>query len=293
MAVTSLNAAAQDPQLSQYYSNPIMLNPAYSGGSEVPTIFLNYRNQWPGLDAYKTSVVSADIPIDKISGGFGLLFLNENAGSLKTNNLGLSYAHTLKLTEDFSVRPGLQVNYIRKGIGGVGNEFIYSLSPVMSKAVELISFSSGLLASGKKYNAGFVIHHLTKLNESFIAGANSPLSRRYSMHGSIILKSGKFNISPHMLYWTQGSLQQLNTGFYINRGLLSTGLIYGHAPQNPDILVVSLGIRHKYFRIGYSYDISVSKLGMKLYGSHEFYLTGLIPHKRERKRLIPANLPVF
>lgn len=304
MSTLAINAKAQDIQLSQAYSNPILLNPAYSGGSESPAVFMNYRHQWPGFSPYITSIVSADIPIDKFSGGLGLSFINDKVDPFKTDNWGLSYAYSLKLPENISVRAGLQGNYIRKSIdrnklpfGTVTDPrsgFTYTAQPIQIKdKAGFFDFSTGLLASGKVFNIGFAVHHLTEPNENLMYNGISPLPKRYSAHGSFTLFMDKFNFSPHLLYVRQGPFQQLVSGIYLNRNLFSTGLMCRHIPGNPDAVIITLALRHKYFRVGYSYDSAVSKPVMKIFGTHEIFLVGFIPYKKERKRLIPANLPVF
>ena len=39
----------QDPIFTQFYSNPIYLNPAFSGTNKCPRFVMNYRNQWPAF----------------------------------------------------------------------------------------------------------------------------------------------------------------------------------------------------------------------------------------------------
>ncbi len=52
---------AQDPQFSQFYANPLYLNPAFAGGALAPRVMMNYRNQWPGLAAnYVTTSFAVD-----------------------------------------------------------------------------------------------------------------------------------------------------------------------------------------------------------------------------------------
>ncbi|MGB5929648.1 MAG: type IX secretion system membrane protein PorP/SprF, partial [Cyclobacteriaceae bacterium] len=46
---------AQDPQFSQYYAAPLYLNPAFTGASGQGRAGLNYRNQWPSIDANFTT----------------------------------------------------------------------------------------------------------------------------------------------------------------------------------------------------------------------------------------------
>ena len=65
---------AQDPMFTQFYSNPIYLNPAFSGSNKCPRIVSNYRNQWPGFSGdFITTSVSYDQYIDAIKGGLGVM----------------------------------------------------------------------------------------------------------------------------------------------------------------------------------------------------------------------------
>jgi hypothetical protein len=43
------DAKAQDPEFTQFYANPLYLNPAFAGTNRCPRLVMNYRNQWPSL----------------------------------------------------------------------------------------------------------------------------------------------------------------------------------------------------------------------------------------------------
>ena len=59
---------AQDPQFSQFYANPLFLNPALAGFIDCGRVNLNYRNQWPSLaNAYITYSASYDQNIPGIN----------------------------------------------------------------------------------------------------------------------------------------------------------------------------------------------------------------------------------
>ena len=45
----SSEAQAQDPQFTQFYANPLYLNPAFAGTARCPRLVMAYRNQWPSL----------------------------------------------------------------------------------------------------------------------------------------------------------------------------------------------------------------------------------------------------
>ncbi|MFM7667320.1 MAG: type IX secretion system membrane protein PorP/SprF, partial [Bacteroidota bacterium] len=44
-----LNSQAQDPTFTQFYANPVYLNPALAGSHGCPRLASNYRNEWPQL----------------------------------------------------------------------------------------------------------------------------------------------------------------------------------------------------------------------------------------------------
>jgi hypothetical protein len=65
-AFISAVADAQDPSFSQFYANPVNLNPAFTGTTELPRLVLQYRNQWPTRGAtFTTYSVSFDMILPK------------------------------------------------------------------------------------------------------------------------------------------------------------------------------------------------------------------------------------
>ena len=47
--LSEIKIFAQDPIFTQFYSNPVYLNPAFTGSNKCPRIVSNYRNQWPSF----------------------------------------------------------------------------------------------------------------------------------------------------------------------------------------------------------------------------------------------------
>ncbi|MAR99334.1 MAG: hypothetical protein CMD21_01330, partial [Flavobacteriales bacterium] len=89
---------AQDPAFSQFFANPLYLNPAMAGTNICPRVSLNYRNQWPGIGkTYVTSSASYDQYVDKLGGGIGFAIAKDvaGAGNLNTTHISASYAYTL------------------------------------------------------------------------------------------------------------------------------------------------------------------------------------------------------
>ena len=74
-------AWAQDPQFSQYYSAPLYLNPALAGITQQGRAGINYRNQWPSIDAnFETFSLYVDNNFDEKNSSVGLLFVNDKEG---------------------------------------------------------------------------------------------------------------------------------------------------------------------------------------------------------------------
>ena len=58
---TCMKLNAQDPKFSQFFANPIYLNPAFTGTNVCARLHLNIRDQWPAIQgAYAAYSASYD-----------------------------------------------------------------------------------------------------------------------------------------------------------------------------------------------------------------------------------------
>ena len=75
----------QDAEFSQFFSNPLYLNPAFAGTNSCPRLSTNHRAQWTGLpNIFNTTSVSYDQNFDEIHGGLGIIIVNDKlARSIK------------------------------------------------------------------------------------------------------------------------------------------------------------------------------------------------------------------
>ena len=71
---------------------------------------------------------------------------------------------------------------------------------------------------------------------------------------------------PNIIFQYQKGFMEMNIGTYVKQGNLTFGAWY----RNRDAFIVSFGVNTKSFRLGYSYDITVSQLNNGVSGgSHE------------------------
>ena len=74
---------------------------------------------------------------------------------------------------------------------------------------------------------------------------------------------------PNVIYQYQNGFMELSVGTYVKYGPLNIGVWY----RNRDAFILTAGINTGKFKLGYSYDVTVSKLNNGVSGgSHEISL---------------------
>jgi type IX secretion system PorP/SprF family membrane protein len=292
----------QDAEFTQFYANPIYLNPAFAGTHLAPRATLNYRNQWPGIPGtFVTSCFSYDQQVESLHGGVGIMFMNDQmASSLQNNRISASYAYQIKLSRNFSIRAGFegafwqkQLNYNELTFGDMIDPirgFVYQTGDVFTDEGTRngLDFSSGLLGFSEKFYVGFAAHHLAEPNESLIANSKSLLKRKYTAHlgfhlplkgnGSVV-KNDITTLSPAVLFRRQGDQQQINLGMYLQKGPYVLGTWYRYN----DSFILLFGYELGLIKVGYSYDLTVSSLSMATSGSHEISMQINFQTKTKKK----------
>lgn len=285
----SLSSRAQDPTFTQFYANPLYLNPAFAGSHGCPRFALNYRNEWPSLSGnYVTYSASYDQYFKNISGGFGVLATHDQQGqgTINTSMLGLVYSYHLKVTRKFSMMFGARAAWYQKFLDwdkltfgdmiDPRRGFIYSTGDVPRGGSRgFFDASAGVVGYSKSFFFGFAAHHLNTPNESMIIG-DSPLPMRFTGHMGADIQLGRrskysngTNIMPNVIYQYQNGFQELSVGTYVKYGSFNVGIWY----RNRDAFIMTIGVNTGKFKLGYSYDVTVSKLNNGVSGgSHELSL---------------------
>ena len=301
----------QDPEFTQFYSNPVYLNPAFAGSKICPRFVMNHRNEWPNISGkFVTTAAAYDQKVDALRGGLGLIVLNDNAANtLTTSRVSLIYSYHLKVTRKFSLNFGVEGSYYQKAVDwdrltfgdmiDARRGFVYHTNQIRkNEPVNNMDFSAGLVGYTEQFYFGFAAHHLTTPNESFIDNVASPLPMKFTGHvGAIIpLGSGgslytekEESISPNILYTRQGTSQQLNMGVYVKKGALVGGVWY----RNKDAFILTLGLESDMIKVGYSYDVTLSQLSIISGGSHEVSLALNFRCKPKKKQFRPISCPSF
>ena len=85
----------------------------------------------------------------------------------------------------------------------------------------------------------------------------------------------RYNIwlSPNVLFVNQGQAFQVQGTFLTGISFMYFGLGYRNSIRNSDAVIGYVGFKKGKFRLGYSYDYTISALANKTGGSHELSFT--------------------
>lgn len=254
--------AQQDPLLSQFWNVSTSYNPANSGLFHKQQAGINYRHDWS--DAL---MASYNAKLDKFKSGIGFNYMNERNSFIKQNRFDLNYSYHLDLGKEQKLAIGTSAGMAQ--ISYIPGYFNYTVSGKGSAF--FVNF--GLCYKTKKLTLGLSSTHL---NEARIEQAYFKFTRNYYLSASYDFDlSDNFTLKPQLL---------LRTDTYFSSTDINLLAIYkkqywlGITNRNRDSFCFMGGVdlKEKY-RIGYSYDITVSRLnnGASL-GSHEIVLGFLL-----------------
>ena len=303
---------SQDSQFSQFYASPLYLAPSFAGSTDGDRVAANYRSQWPTISkAFQTYSLSYDHYFPHLKSGVGLLLFREQAGasSFATTNIGLVYAYKFKFRSGWRVSPGLSFFYTQRNLDFDKLKFydeLYSGDAtteyeVLDKKAD-IDASFSVLTFNKNFWFGFTWDRILMPNRSLTGRVeNDPF--KYSVYGGAKFAifdrynwaSGQ-SLSPSFLFKMQDQYSQLDIGLYWYQMPLVIGIWYRGIPvfkelTSNDAIAFLVGFKIDQFSIGYSYDLTISKLVGFTGGAHEISINYLFNQgvtKRERRRMIPC-----
>ncbi|MFN3997020.1 type IX secretion system membrane protein PorP/SprF [Algoriphagus sp.] len=317
--IWSFLSYAQDIQYSQYYANPIYLNPAFTGSTSMTRVGVNFRNQWPALDqSFIAYTAYFDHFEEKINSGFGVIFhgAQESFSQTNVNEVGLVYSYRLRLSESSYIQAGVQGSFIARDALFdrviLGTQLNISTGQILGEPgdgfegdsqIRSADAHAGLLYYGKKSWFGVSVAHLLEPEISYLADNTNQLPMKYSFHGGyrFDLAAGDINeyfnntdqersVAVGFNYKQQGQFSQLDIGTEFFFEPLVLGFWYRGLPSKYDLpnnesLIFLLGVNlPSGLDLGYSFDYAISKLGfLSSGGAHELSMRYVFYSKDPRK----------
>jgi type IX secretion system PorP/SprF family membrane protein len=297
------------------------LNPAFTGLTFEHRFVANYRNQWPGVKtAYQTAMVTYDYNMSNLNSGLGFTVMQDRSGTagLTHTQVGASYSYHFKINKFSEIRMGANLNFNMKRIDFSKLRFNDQIATGSGVSVEatnyeplnFMDFAAGALLNSTEYWVGISAKHLTQPNSSRV-GDKVPLPLSLSLHGGyrfIIEQKSRVDlrryVSPAFNLRHEAKYDQLDIGVYYFHMPLNVGVWYRGLPfkkyaptygnQESLALLIGLDLSPRLVRLGYSFDLTVSRLGVaNSLGAHEISIIYEIAKKRKRNKRMLVSCPKF
>lgn len=288
---------AQDVHFSQFYSTPLLVNPAMTGIFDGKVrVSNNYRAQWAGVGkAYNTFHFSLDLPLGKSRFkknyfGGGLMVYQDNAGQAQFTHTiiegALAYTLTLDDGDNYlaiGFRGGLDsraIDFTKSTWSSQWNGDNYDKSlagefPQLQQRT-YIDVTAGLMwyyipDGNNSICVGGSMSHISTPDQSFFTNNHDYLNSRIAIHGSAELSLDSYNsfwVAPKILVQLQGPQKEILAGTFVKTKLQfkskytnykqDSYLNFGAWYRVGDAFILATRIEYKDFGLGISYDLTTS-----------------------------------
>lgn len=288
--------AQQAPYYTNFMFNKLPYNPGYAGSKDAICATVLYHQQWQGYKADGAPVTqfgNIHSPVGK-NHGVGLGIVNDKLGYENTLSVHAYYNYKFQVGSNGKLAVGPSLGIIQKTMDGsklnpeTAND---PKVPVKSVSAMKPDLGFGLYYTNVAfYNAfvGLSANNIIGGEMSYETPAGSvkyQLARHY-----YLMAGGEYDINaalklcPTILYKTDLNKGQVD----VNADLVYNNKIRGGLTyRSADAVSVLLGYKFTdNFHLGYSYDITTSKLNTVSNGTHEIVLNYCFKLKTKPKQEI-------
>jgi type IX secretion system PorP/SprF family membrane protein len=277
VASTFTLKAQQDPLYTQYMFNLSSVNAAAIGRADYMSFMTVNRFQWVGFEgAPNTYSLTADVPLPKYNSGVGLSYFYDKVGPERSNNLYFDYAYHIKVAYGIKLGMGLKAGFkvFSADFSKIGQEGVEDEQFSKDVYGDLMpNFGLGLFAYRDDFYFGVsspkMVNHKYEGTDDVSGGEE----RHFFIIGGYVYKINReitFKPSIHSKM-VKGSPPSVDiTANFLFREMIWGGLSYRTGDALAIITQVQIDNR---FRLGYAYDITLSKMRKASSGSHEIMLT--------------------
>lgn len=287
----ALSSLGQDIHFSQFYMNPVFLNPALSGDFDGSMRFAgNQRSQWRSVSRpYNTIGISAESREEFIMPSMyhAVNIFHDAAGdgNYRTVEFNLSTAYRFYLDKDsiHTITPGVQlgvnhrsIDFSKLNFDSQFNGYYYdpglpTLENFGSSKRTGFNLNLGLMYAWrpehrKEIVAGFGLFNIPQMKQSLYGDDLIKRDRRFIIHANATYKLNfEWDIQPGIFMQFQGDYKEIIFGSnarYIIKDKQGEFIApYGGIWfRNRDAAYMVVGMYYNDWTAGISYDFNVSKL---------------------------------
>lgn len=272
----------QDILVSQYMFNHLLLNPAYAGSKDYMMATLLYRRQWVGYDgAPTTQIATVHGPVGLTNFGWGAMISHDKIGVTDRTDAYVNAAYHLPVSSKLKLGLGLRAG---------GGYYSYKNSDLVYWDAQDPAFAGDHTSKFlPNVGAGLYLY-----SNKFYAGLSVPTIISYDPSKSLSMDMSG-SVVPHQVrhyFATVGAAFEINPDVVLkpsvlvkyvqnapieadfNLNVLLAQLVWvGASYRTGDSFVGILELQlTKKFRLGYSYDFTLTDIKDYSSGSHEIML---------------------
>jgi type IX secretion system PorP/SprF family membrane protein len=277
--------AQQTHQYTQYMFNQFGHNPAVAGSKECTDIKLGYRMQWVGFEgapttgyaSFHTRLGGKNKALGKGYHGIGVYLENDQTGPLAKTQFYPAYAYHQPINRGLTISGGLFTGfqqYIFDRNVSLYDPNDNAISNASSVFI-LPDLTAGVWLYGKHFYGGFAARQVLTKKLSGIGGqigSESRLARHYNVTAGYRFRfSGDVSLIPSaMLKFVPMSPPSLDLNALMDiRNIFSFGISYRNVDALAALVKISLA---RTLDLGYSYDLTTSKIRTASSNTHEITL---------------------
>jgi type IX secretion system PorP/SprF family membrane protein len=290
----------QVPQFTQYVFNYFAINPALAGSQDCFNFKLGFRSQWLQLEgkpqtafaSFQTRLKFKKSRANRTHHGIGAYIESDKIGYFGRTSLNLAYAYHFPVGRDVTASVGVFAGFQQFKINASDIVVLNYDDPLLSgsgSAFMVPYVTPGLFLNHDDWFVGLSIRQVVRNKWSKLIGDEG----RNRWHGELMggkrFKIGeRFNVVPSaMLKWVRTTKPALDVNLLFE---IDRTFELGVSWRNQDALAAIAKIRFaKYFTLGYSYDITTSKLRQFSSNTHELIIgISACPHDRNSTYICPV-----
>lgn len=257
---------SQDIHFSQWYNNPLFLNPANAGQFDGDyRITAHQREQWVSVSVpFSSTSVAFDMPYK--SWGFGAQLFRDQSGSSNLSLTQLSFS-LARFVESWSF--GFHFGFAQQRIDYSELYFLDAGEQIPSLSKGYMDFGLGvnntLFISESELKVGYSLAHINRPNRSFYSDKD-PLAVKHQLTTNFEKPlSPQWALEPFLYYALQGQQAQCVLGsnisfdiseYYYQDIKLEAGSFYRFG----DAVGVLIGVNWQSSHLAFTYDWNVSDL---------------------------------
>lgn len=320
LGLSGLVKAQQDPQFTQFMYCKQAYNPAMVGTDGSICFNALYRQQWvsfPG--APKTGLFGFNMPLDVLGGmGVGFYFANDQLGAMASNSARLQGSKHFIFDNGGILAAGLDVGIFQQRINGtfVAPQTLQdpaipsnagtggTNAPALNKLVPDVGLGLYFTIPNKMY-VGVSTTHLSSQELKGATQGSSTVSVGYKLtfdvarHYYIIggyhfsFAAGDHMVTPNIKIKTDAATTQVDFNLTY---MLQRQFWIGATYRLQDAIAPMLGVQDvlvKGLKVGYSYDVTLSKIKGYSSGTHEIMLGYCLKPKPATKPQSHWNVRYF